>query len=268
MKKSILLFVSIICFFLARQASAQTEATFYTSMGNFTVQLYDTITPITAGNFKTLVGQKFYDGITFHRVINNFMIQGGDPNGNGSGGPGYTIPDEFDTRASNVQKTISMANAGPNTGGSQFFINLKDNLGLDFDKQPLTSKHAVFGIVISGFDIVQNIGAVPTGINDKPLTNVVMDSIRLTKFPATVNQPITTSALKIYPNPTTGIFNIDLPETTTDVSVSDIAGKVFFGVQTERATRVSIDMTGKPKGIYLVRITNTDGTNYGRIVVQ
>lgn len=267
-KKLQSLTVSAICLLFTQQAAAQSEATFYTSMGNFTVQLYDTITPITAGNFKTLVGQKFYDGITFHRVINNFMIQGGDPNGNGTGGPGYSIPDEFDTRASNVQKTISMANSGPNTGGSQFFINLKDNLGLDYDKAPLTSKHAVFGIVISGFNVVQNIGAVATNTNDKPLTNVVMDSIRMTKFPASVSQPITTSALKIYPNPTTGIFNIDLPETTTDVAVSDIAGKVFFSTQTELQTKLTVDMTGKPKGIYLVRITNTAGTSYGRIVVQ
>ena len=150
--KKLLLFTILLCFL--HQSRAQTQLTIYTNMGDIVVEMYDTITPITSGNFVKLAKQKFYDGITFHRVIDNFMIQGGDPNGDGSGGPGYSIQDEFDPRASNLQKTISMANSGPNTGGSQFFINLKDNTYLDYNKPPSTSQHPVFGIVVSGFNIV------------------------------------------------------------------------------------------------------------------
>ena len=131
--------------------------------------------PITTGNFKKLVKDGFYDGTIFHRVIENFMIQGGDPIGTGMGGPGYTIEDEFVKGHSNVRGTISMANTGqPNTGGSQFFINLVDNSALDFDKQPLTSKHPAFGEVIEGMDVIDEIAKVPKGAGDKPLEDVVI----------------------------------------------------------------------------------------------
>lgn len=154
------------------------EVMFYTSKGNFTVQLEDQLAPKTCTNFLTLIDQKFYDGIIFHRVIQNFIIQGGDPAGNGTGGPGYTIDDEFNDELSNVEKTISMANSGPNTGGSQFFFNMKDNVFLDFNESPSTSKHAVFGKVISGWDKVESISYVAVNSNDKPITDVVIDSIR------------------------------------------------------------------------------------------
>jgi peptidylprolyl isomerase len=187
----------------AFRSNAQTEVTFYTNQGNFVVELYDSAMPITAGNFASLVKAKFYDGVIFHRVINNFMIQGGDPTGTGSGGPGYTIPDEFVTGISNIQKTISMANAGPNTGGSQFFINLVNNTFLDFDKAPLTSAHPVFGITKTNFNIVQAIGAVATNSADRPLTDVIMDSIRITKVGtlsiSTANNFM--QQIDIYPNP-------------------------------------------------------------------
>jgi peptidylprolyl isomerase len=103
-----------------------------TNQGDIVIELYDEM-PITAGNFKKLVQEKFYDGVIFHRVIDSFMIQGGDPTGTGMGGPGYKIKDEF-TKTDldkNNRGTISMANAGPNTGGSQFFINLVNNNFLD-----------------------------------------------------------------------------------------------------------------------------------------
>lgn len=158
---------------------AQVEVKFYTNMGDFKVMLYTEKAPITAGNFLKLVDEKYYDSTIFHRVIDNFMIQGGDPTGTGSGGPGYTIPDEFDSSLSNIQKTISMANSGPNTGGSQFFINLVDNTYLDHDKAPLTSKHPVFGIVTDSFEVVQRIGKVKTSFSrNRPLQDVVIDSIR------------------------------------------------------------------------------------------
>ena len=98
------------------------EVMFYTSLGDFTVQTEDRLAPITSKNFLKLVSEKFYDGIIFHRVMQNFIVQGGDPNGTGSGGPGYTIEDEFNLDLSNTERTISMANTGAaNSGGSQFF---------------------------------------------------------------------------------------------------------------------------------------------------
>ena len=112
-----------------------------TSLGNINIELFEDSMPITAGNFKKLVSEEFYDGVIFHRVIPGFMIQGGDPTGTGRGGPGYTIKDEFTKNNKNNRGTISMANAGPNTGGSQFFINLIDNNFLD-------AKHPAFGKVI------------------------------------------------------------------------------------------------------------------------
>jgi len=130
--------------------------------------------PVTAGNFEKLAEEGFYDGVIFHRVIPDFMIQGGDPTGTGMGGPGYKIEDEFVAGHSNVRGTIAMANAGPNSGGSQFFINLVDNGFLDYDKEPLTSKHPVFGKVVDGMDVVDEIAGVETGAGDKPIEDVVI----------------------------------------------------------------------------------------------
>jgi len=173
MKKTLLYFLFIIGSF--GTVNSQTVVTFYTTLGDFEVELFDAERPITVGNFLSLIEQEFYDGIIFHRVISNFIIQGGDPTGTGSGGPGYTIEDEFLPPISNLKKTISMANTGqPNSGGSQFFINLKNNVFLDFDKPPLTSAHPVFGKVITGWEVVELIENVPVNGNDRPLTPVVM----------------------------------------------------------------------------------------------
>ncbi|MDP4039742.1 MAG: peptidylprolyl isomerase [Candidatus Pacearchaeota archaeon] len=140
-----------------------------TSKGTIVIELYSANMPVTSGNFEKLVKQGFYDGVIFHRVIKGFMIQGGDPTGTGMGGPGYTINDEFTGSEldRNDRGTISMANAGPNTGGSQFFINVVDNNFLD-------GKHPVFGKVISGMDIIDKIVNVQTDGNDKPLEDVVI----------------------------------------------------------------------------------------------
>jgi len=142
-----------------------------TSMGDITIQL-DPEMPITAGNFKTLVEKGFYDGTIFHRIIDGFMIQGGDPKGTGMGGPGYTIKDEFTRHNKNEKGTISMANAGPNTGGSQFFINLVNNKHLD-------KAHPVFGKVISGIDVVDKIGKVKTDSRDRPVEPVKILSAKV-----------------------------------------------------------------------------------------
>ena len=138
-----------------------------TNMGNIVIEL-NPETPLTTSNFETLVSKGFYNGVIFHRVISGFMIQGGDPTGTGSGGPGYEIKDEFTKNNRNDRGTISMANAGPNTGGSQFFINLVDNNFLD-------TKHPVFGKVVEGMDVVDKIGSVPTDGNDKPIEEVVIE---------------------------------------------------------------------------------------------
>ena len=162
--------------------NAQTQVDFFTNYGEFRIELYDSLVPITSSNFINLVSTEFYDGALFHRVIEDFMIQGGDVSP-----PPPIIQDEFDSTLSNIQMTISMANSGPNTGTCQFFINLVNNTYLDFDKAPFTSKHPVFGITISGFNIVQDIGSVQTNFNDVPYVDVVMDSVRIVSTQVSVN---------------------------------------------------------------------------------
>ncbi len=155
-----------------------------TNQGTIEIELFENTMPITAGNFAKLVDEGYYDGIKFHRVIEGFMIQGGDPITKtdevfryGTGGPGYAIPDEHiaGKYLTNVRGTISMANSGPNSGGSQFFINLVDNTNLDFDKPPLTSKHPVFGQIIEGMDVVDAIGRAETNARDLPLEDIVIE---------------------------------------------------------------------------------------------
>lgn len=149
-----------------------TKAVLETSKGDIVIDLFEKEMPITAGNFRKLVEKGFYDGVIFHRVIPDFMIQGGDPTGTGMGGPGYVIKDEFSKNNSNKRGTISMANAGPNTGGSQFFINIVDNNYLD-------SKHPVFGRVVTGIEVVDAISKVDRNRNDRPIVNVVIKKARI-----------------------------------------------------------------------------------------
>lgn len=149
-----------------------TDVILHTTMGDITLKMH-TDMPITTGNFVKLAKQGFYDGVVFHRVIDGFMIQGGDPEGTGRGGPGYTIKDEFGTGHSNIRGTISMANTGqPNTGGSQFFINLVNNTYLDKEDVTTPYAHPVFGQVVKGMDVVDAIGKVKVGMGDRPVTPV------------------------------------------------------------------------------------------------
>jgi len=144
---------------------------FETTMGKFKVKLYSDKAPITTDNFRGLVEKKFYDGIIFHRVIDGFMIQGGDPTGTGRGGSGKTIQDEFGPGLKHSKKGIlSMANAGPNTGTSQFFITLAPQPHLD-------GRHAVFGEVVEGMDIVEKIGKTKVGAQDRPVEDVKMTKV-------------------------------------------------------------------------------------------
>jgi len=139
-----------------------------TNHGDIQIELYEDM-PITVNNFKKLVNEGFYDDVIFHRIIDGFMLQGGDPTGTGMGGPGYIIKDEFTHSGGNKNDrgTISMANSGPDTGGSQFFINLVNNNFLD-------DKHPVFGKVIKGMDVVDKIAKVQTGSGDRPVEDVVI----------------------------------------------------------------------------------------------
>ncbi|HPI97579.1 MAG TPA: peptidylprolyl isomerase [Synergistales bacterium] len=144
---------------------------FETSMGNFEIELFEDKAPITAGNFLDLVKKGFYDGLIFHRVIDGFMIQGGCPEGKGTGGPGYTISDEFHPNLRHDSEgVLSMANAGPNTGGSQFFITLEKTPWLD-------DHHSVFGKVVTGMEVVRSIGKVPTSFGDRPREDVTIIKI-------------------------------------------------------------------------------------------
>jgi peptidyl-prolyl cis-trans isomerase A (cyclophilin A) len=152
---------------------ANRTAKFDTSMGSFDIELFEDKAPNTTRNFIDLAQKGFYNGVIFHRVIDNFMIQGGDPEGTGRGGPGYTIKDEFhrDLRHDGPG-VLSMANAGPNTGGSQFFITLAPTAWLD-------NKHAVFGKVTNGLDVVQKIGKTKTRPGDRPVEDVKINSIKV-----------------------------------------------------------------------------------------
>lgn len=148
-------------------------AEFNTNKGNFKIELYGDKAPVTTGNFIKLVDDGFYNGLIFHRVIPNFMVQCGCPHGTGRGGPGYTIRDEFHPDLKHDSKgMLSMANAGPNTGGSQFFITVAPTPWLD-------GKHSIFGKVIEGMEVVDSISKVEKDRNDKPLQNVVVNSVKI-----------------------------------------------------------------------------------------
>jgi cyclophilin family peptidyl-prolyl cis-trans isomerase len=149
-----------------------TNATITTNHGPIEVELFDADAPKTVENFTKLARDGFYDGVIFHRVIPDFMIQGGDPTGTGSGGPGYQFEDEFNDQKV-VRGAFAMANAGPNTNGSQFFIVTADACPW------LDGKHTVFGQVTSGMDVVDAIERVETGPGDKPRDEVRMESVTI-----------------------------------------------------------------------------------------
>jgi cyclophilin family peptidyl-prolyl cis-trans isomerase len=149
-----------------------TTATLHTNKGAIVVELFDEDAPKTVGNFVKLAGDGFYDGVIFHRVIPDFMIQGGDPTGTGSGGPGYQFEDEFN-RHKVIRGALAMANAGPNTNGSQFFI-------VTADETPwLDGKHTVFGRVTDGMDVVDAISAADRDARDKPYQDVVIERVEI-----------------------------------------------------------------------------------------
>ncbi len=147
-------------------------ATLHTNKGVIELELFDEDAPTTVGNFTKLAGDGFYNGVIFHRVIRDFMIQGGDPTGTGTGGPGYKFEDEFNQHEV-VRGALAMANAGPNTNGSQFFIVTAEACPW------LNGKHTVFGRVVSGMDVVDAIEQVDTDAQDKPREDVVIERVEL-----------------------------------------------------------------------------------------
>ncbi|WP_298529006.1 peptidylprolyl isomerase [uncultured Christiangramia sp.] len=188
-KSLFVLFAVAISLFSCKEEYPELEDGMYvefnTSMGPIIAELYHEETPMTVANFvslsegsstmvdSTFKGKKYYDGIVFHRVIDGFMIQGGDPMGTGSGGPGYKFPDEFKDSLSHDEKGIlSMANAGPGTNGSQFFITLEPVMQLD-------GKHTVFGKVVKGMDVVEAIGKTETGPRDRPVKDITMNEVNI-----------------------------------------------------------------------------------------
>jgi len=149
------------------------EATLHTSEGDITIEFYAADAPQTVNNWLFLAGEGFYDGVIFHRTIPGFMIQGGDPTGTGSGGPGYQFRDEFHSKTSYERGTVAMANAGPNTNGSQFFI-MHDDYGLP-------NAYSIFGKVTEGMDVVDAIAAKPAGAQDRPQDPVSINSVTITE---------------------------------------------------------------------------------------
>lgn len=181
-----------------------------TNFGDIKVRLFPEVAPKAVENFKTHAKNKYYDGVTFHRVMKDFMIQGGDPDGTGMGGEsiwGKPFNDEFDPNYHNLKGALSMANSGPNTNGSQFFIVQKGSIDKKFEGQMkelgeengfpldvqeayvklggtpwLDFKHAVFGQVFEGMDIVDKIANVETGVNDKPKEDIIMEKVDIVEY--------------------------------------------------------------------------------------
>lgn len=283
----------LLCFITSFQLSvfSQTKVKFHTTLGEFVVELEDSLAPITSGNFKDLVSEKYYDGVTFHRVINNFMIQGG----RGASKP--TIQDEFHDSLSNVQGTISMANTGqPNSGTTQFFINLVNNTRLDYNKSPLTSKHPVFGKVIENFSVVQAIGRAPVS-GSAPTPPIYMDSLRFVVEPVdtnnnqnpndtTNNQNPTTHKgsihnvitnqhleFRVFPNPLVQESKIELSpiKGAIEITIYDLLGNTIEKSTKEINPQNTVIAFGDcfdyelKSGLYLLEIVSE---NYGRNVTR
>ncbi len=152
------------------------SAVIKTNLGDITVDLYEVETPVTVNSFVSLAQRGFYNGVIFHRVISNFMIQGGDPTGTGSGGPGYQFADEIKSNLTFEPFVLAMANAGPGTNGSQFFITSRNS-----QTSYLNGKHTIFGKVTGGFDVVDAIESVDTDMADRPVNNVTISTVEIVK---------------------------------------------------------------------------------------
>ncbi len=179
----VVILIGLSIFFVNMNKSnsiSKQQAKITTNYGEFTIEFLSELAPKTASNFIKLSKEGFYDGVRFHRIIKDFVIQGGDPQTKdlskenlwGTGGPGYQFEDEIHIKNNNLKYTLSMANSGPNTNGSQFFINVADNNSLD-------AKHTVFANVVSGKDVIDSIAVVETKERDIPVSEVLIEKIKI-----------------------------------------------------------------------------------------
>jgi len=259
--KKLILITMLFCATFALKA--QTIVQFSTNYGKFDVELYDTLMPITTGNFIGLVNEKFYDGVIFHRVIEGFVIQGGynppaPPN----------IPDEFSEETSNVQRALGMANAGPNTGNSQFYINLVDNTYLD-------PNYPCFGITLEeGFAVVLEIGSVPTNAGDQPIDDVIMDSLRVTGITTSILEMYNESVLvEVYPNPFTISTKISFEIKNggqVELGIYDVHGKLVSQLIDDKIQAGIHTATwngdNAPDAVYFIRLRTEEGLKTVRLV--
>ncbi len=258
MKKLSVAILMISFALIVKLSGAQTQVTFYTTKGTFVAAMEDVKRPITVTNFLNLVKAKFYDGIIFHRVVAGFVIQGGDPTGTGTGGSGVTIPDELTPPVSNLQKVFGMANAGPNTATSQFYINLVNNAFLD-------PNYPAFATVITNFSVVQAIGVVPVDGNNKPLTPVVMDSVRITLALGVNEIDKEALAVEIFPNPITEKSVVSINSNSAhlaNLSIYDQLGEKVYNENKSLSSGINnisfeeIQAKNLPQGVYYLVVTD------------
>lgn len=264
MKKILLILALCISFGL----QSQTLVDFYTTKGDFRVQLREDLMPITANNFISLVDTGFYDGIFFHRVVKGFVIQGGDPAGNGTGGPGYTIMDEYHPSMNHDSAgVIAMAKTSlPNSAGSQFYFTLAATPNLN-------RTYAAFGSCIEGLDVIMDIGDVAVGTNDRPIFGVRMDSVRLYD-PSASNDNLQAEVLtEVYPNPFKEQADIRYQirhAGHVEVTVSDLQGRIIQTLANEQKApgiyEIQWDASESAAGSYLLSVKTEKGVSTRKLV--
>jgi len=267
-------FLLVITLILNSSVFGQTLIDFYTTEGDFRVEVREDLMPITAGNMIDLVEAEFYDGVIFNRIIEGFVVQGGDPTGTGTGGPGYTIQDESNLNLTHDSLgVISMAKtAPPNSAGSQFFFTLARHNFLDGD-------FPAFGSVVENIEVLAAIGRVPVDNNDRPIVDVVMDSVRI------FNDGIISSTKEIenniktevYPNPFVESIQImyELKNSSrVDISIFDLQGRLVKilekGMRTSGIHTIDWDGTGNASqvkmGTYYLSIISSEGTQIQKLI--
>lgn len=268
--KKIILLTLLSC---SLTAFSQTLADFYTSFGNFRVELREDLMPITANNFIKLSRKGFYDATIFHRVVADFVIQGGDPIGTGSGGPGYTISDEDHILMNHDSAgVIGMAkDVAPNSAGSQFYFTLSP--------QPnLNRRYAVFGACIQGLQVILDIGKVQVNGEDKPLDAVILDSVRIVNTTAINQEEEMRMPLEVYPNPFSersyiryevkraGPLTLSIYDMQGRLIRNLIDGKTLPGIFDIYWDGEDMQGTAVSPGLYVLVIQGVEGTGTSRLV--
>lgn len=264
---------TVIVLFFSFTIFAQTQIDFYTTMGDFRVEVREDLMPITAGNFIDLVNAEFYDGVIFHRVIENFVVQGGDPTGTGSGGPGYTIMDEYHPDMNHDSTgVIAMAKtSAPNSAGSQFYFTLAPQPHLD-------GIYAVFGTCIQNVQVIENMGMVAVDNDDRPIVDVVMDSVRVVMNSTGIQDIVGLVKVEAYPNPFSGSVHINYEvKTTGDVALNiyDLQGRLvrtlFEGKDTSGIHGIEWDgkdmaQLSVPLGTYYLSLTTSTAVGVQKLI--